>query len=91
MSAQRISVAEREVCQPFCPDSVIVLCPPRAVSSMPPMLAIELVVDCRRTEPLCGSALDGSELGNGYCEGGEDGTGEAKLSPDSRGIGEDIS
>ena len=55
------------------------------------MLAIELVVDCRRTETLCGSALDGSELGNGYCEAGEDGTGEAKLSPDSRGIGEDIS
>jgi hypothetical protein len=55
------------------------------------MLAIELVVDCRRTEPFCGSALDGSELGNGYCEAGEDGTGEAKLSPDSRGIGEDIS
>lgn len=52
------------------------------------MLAIELIVDCRRTEPLCGSALGGSELGNGYCEAGEDGTG---LSPDSRGIGEDIS
>jgi len=55
------------------------------------MLAIGPVVDCLRTEPLCGSALDGSELGNGYCEAGEDGTGEAKPSPDSRGIGEDIS
>jgi hypothetical protein len=69
----------------------MVLCPPRAVSSTPPMLATELVVDCRRTEPLCGSVLDGSGLGNGYCEAGEDGAGEAKLSLDSRGIGADIS
>jgi hypothetical protein len=57
---------------------------------MPPMLAIELVVDCRRAEPRCGSARAESWLGNGYCEAGEEGNGEPKLSPDSR-IGEDIS
>lgn len=54
------------------------------------MLAIELAVDPRRTEALCGTGLDKSWTGNGYCEAGEEATEELKGSSDARAIGDDI-